>query len=85
MNDGYERELGGINEKLAYLSKGQDEIFSRLNALAEGGCAKGERNAADIKDLKRRPERNVGLVASIVAALSAIVSIFAFFRSGGGG
>jgi hypothetical protein len=70
----YERELGGINEKLAYLLKGQDDIFQRLNALTAHGCARGEQNAKDIAELRNQPSKVISMGAAIIAAVSAVLA-----------
>lgn len=70
----YERELGGINEKLTALVKGQDDIFSRLNELTARGCARGAQNAKDIEDLKHQPSRAISMGAAVIAAIVALLS-----------
>ena len=65
----YERELGGINEKLAYLLKGQDDIFSRLNELTAHGCARGAQNAKDIDELRNAPTKAITVGAAAIAAI----------------
>lgn len=70
----YERELGGINEKLSYLLTGQNEIFSRLNELTAKGCARGAQNAKDIDELRHAPSKAIALGASVLASIVALFS-----------
>jgi ABC-type Fe2+-enterobactin transport system substrate-binding protein len=70
----YERELGGINEKLAFLLKGQDDMLLRFNELTTHGCARGVQNAKDIDDLKHQPSRVIATGAAIIASVVAVLS-----------
>lgn len=48
------------------------QIFEKLDSISAHGCAFGQRNAKDIEELKRRPEKIVGIGAAAVAILSAV-------------
>ena len=58
-------------------------LFDGINNLSANGCAVGRRHddsiklqAAQIEELRKRPERVVGFAATIVAIASAIWSTF---------
>lgn len=85
MNSEEQRLIGGVLARLEIIEDRQDEIrkenradhaklFDELATIASEGCAKGKRQDDDIKELKTRPERLVGIGAAIVAAIGAVVA-----------
>ena len=76
-----EAKLTALGEQYEHGRREQREdmarIFARLDTLSTTGCAIGAQNARDIAELKRRPERAIGIgaaAASIAAAISAIIA-----------
>ncbi|MFA5379050.1 MAG: hypothetical protein WC455_25065 [Dehalococcoidia bacterium] len=51
-----------------------DKIFGKIENIIKDGCPLGAQHTRDIKELKDRPERIVGLGAATVAIAGAIMS-----------
>jgi len=51
-----------------------DKFFKKLDTIAEDGCPLGKRHTQDIKELKDRPERLIGIGAAFAAIAGAVVS-----------
>ena len=50
------------------------EIFRKIEEITKNGCPLGMQHSKDIKELKDRPERVVGIGAAIAAIIGAVVS-----------
>ena len=50
------------------------EIFRKINEITLEGCPLGKTHSRDIKELKDRPERVVGIGAAIAAIIGAVVA-----------
>lgn len=51
------------------------QLFDKINDLAINGCAIGKKHSIDIDELKRRPERVIGIGAAVVSILAFLGSI----------
>jgi ferric-dicitrate binding protein FerR (iron transport regulator) len=50
------------------------EVFRKIEEITKNGCPLGAQHSRDIKELKERPERIVGIGAAAAAIAGAIVS-----------
>jgi 2-hydroxy-3-keto-5-methylthiopentenyl-1-phosphate phosphatase len=50
------------------------EVFRKIEEITRNGCPLGVQHTRDIKELKERPERIVGIGAAVAAIAGAIVS-----------
>jgi t-SNARE complex subunit (syntaxin) len=50
------------------------EIFRKIETVVKEGCPLGAQHSKDIKELKDRPERVVGIGAAIAAIIGAVVA-----------
>jgi ferric-dicitrate binding protein FerR (iron transport regulator) len=50
------------------------EVFRKIEEITKNGCPLGAQHSRDIKELKDRPERIVGIGAAIAAIIGAVVS-----------
>lgn len=85
MTDSEQYLLGQLKTGIENLSKGQDDfrqewredkklLFNGINNLSANGCAIGKQHSKDIDELKKRPEKLIGIG-------SALASVFAFIGS----
>jgi hypothetical protein len=87
MSDDVQYMLGQLQAGINTLSENQakfrqeqrednKQIFDKINDLAANGCAIGKQHAKDIEELKKRPERLVGIGAAMASILAMIGSAF---------
>jgi len=56
------------------------KVFSQLSAMQSNGCAIGKDNERRIKELERKPERNVAALSAVLGIIASAIAIIAYFK-----
>jgi len=85
------RVIGGLEnavrnlEKQAELNRVESqenfkEVFGILRKIQKDGCARGEKNSADIAEIRKGPDREVARVSAVAAIVAAAAAVAAWFK-----